>query len=73
MGQLTSDLPGTAVYLYDILVSGVNVEEHLQNVRTLFQCLKDKGLRCKFEKCAFAQPSVEHLGHVLSHQGIVEG
>ena len=30
-------------------------------------------MRCKLAKCAFAQPSVEYLGHVLSRQGIAEG
>ena len=30
-------------------------------------------LRCKLEKCAFVQPSVEYLRHVLSRQGIAKG
>jgi hypothetical protein len=29
------------------LVSGANAEEHLQNLRALFQRLNDNGLRCK--------------------------
>ena len=32
MDQLVGDLPGVAVYLDDILVSGANAEEHLQNL-----------------------------------------
>ncbi|KFD47710.1 hypothetical protein M513_11388 [Trichuris suis] len=35
MEQLTSDLRGVAVYLDDILVSGNNAEEHIQNLRAL--------------------------------------
>jgi len=58
MEQLISDLPGVAVYLTDILVSGANAEEHLQNLKTLFQRLQDKGVRCKKEECEFGQPSV---------------
>ena len=73
MEQLTSDLPVVAVYLDDILVSGANAEEHLQNLKTLFQRLQDKGLRCKKEKCEFAQPSVVYLGHTLSRHGIAKG
>ncbi|XP_045117643.1 uncharacterized protein K02A2.6-like [Portunus trituberculatus] len=61
MDQLTSDLRGVAVYLDDILVSGSNAEEHLQNLRALLQRLQDKGLRCNLEKCIFAQPSVDYL------------
>ncbi len=33
MHQLTGDLPGVAVYLDDILVSGANATEHLKNLR----------------------------------------
>ena len=73
MEQLTSDLPGVAVYLDDILVSGANAEEHLRNLKNLFQRLQDKGLRCKKEKCEFAQPSVVYLGHTLSRHGIAKG
>jgi organic radical activating enzyme len=73
MDQLTCDLQGTAVFLDDILVSGANPEEHLQNLRALLQRLHDNGLRCKLEKCVFAQPSVDYLGHTLSTEGISKG
>ena len=33
MTQLTSDLPGVAVYLDDLLVSGVTAEDNLANLR----------------------------------------
>ena len=35
MDQLTSDLQGVAVYLDDLLVSGTNAKEYLQNLDTL--------------------------------------
>lgn len=73
MEQLTSDLKGVAVYLDDLLVSGDNAQEHLQNLRALLKRLDEKGLRCRREKCVFAQPVVEYLGHLLSHDGIAKG
>jgi transposase InsO family protein len=73
MERLTADLSGVAVYLDDILVSGSTAEEHLTNLRGLLQRLNDKGLRCRLETCKFAQPSVEYLGHLLSHRGIAKG
>ena len=73
MEQLTSDLKGVAVYLDDILISGASAEEHLQNLRRLLQRLDEKGLRCKLEKCSFAQTSVEYLGHRLTSQGLEKG
>ena len=73
MEQLTSDLRGVAVYQDDILVSGNDAQGHLVNLRALFRRLSEKGLRCKLEKCKFAQPSVEYLGHILSLDGISKG
>lgn len=73
MEQLTADLRGVAVYLDDILVSGSNKKEHLENLSALFQRLHTKGLRCRKEKCEFAQPSVIYLGHTLSRSGIAKG
>jgi len=73
MEQLTSDLTGVAVYLDDILVSGDDAQAHLENLRALLQRLSEKGLRCRREKCRFAQPVVEYLGHLLSHEGVAKG
>ncbi|XP_014663412.1 PREDICTED: uncharacterized protein K02A2.6-like [Priapulus caudatus] len=70
MEQLTSDLQGVAVYMDDILVSGKDPNDHVENLQRLLQRLNDRGLRCRLEKCHFAQPSVEYLGHRLSRNGI---
>ena len=65
MDDLTSDLPDVAVYLDDILVCGKDAKDHYHNLQRLLDRLHDKGLRCKSEKCSFAQPQVEYLGHML--------
>ena len=73
MDKLTCDLQGVAVYMDDILVSGATDSEHLQNLRALLKRLVEKGLRCRLEKCSFAQSSIEYLGHTLSQQGVSKG
>ena len=73
MDKLTSDLPGVAVYLDDILVSGNNAADHISNLRGLLQRLSKNGLRCRLEKCIFASSSIEYLGHTLSSEGIAKG
>ena len=73
MNQLTSDLPGVAVYLEDILISGKTAEDHLYNLRRLLKRLNDRGLRCRVQKCVFAQDSVTYLGHTISRDGISKG
>ena len=73
MNQLTSDLPGVAVYLDDILISGKTAEDHLNNLCRLLKRLNDRGLRCRIQKCVFAQDSVTYLGHTISRDGISKG
>jgi len=42
MDEITSDLPGVAVYLDDILCSGATPEAHLQHLRRLLKSFRDK-------------------------------
>ena len=72
MENLTSDLPGVAVFQDYMLVSGQDANYHLNNLKRLLTRLNDKGLRCR-DKCQFAQPNVEYLGHTLSAEGISKG
>ena len=66
LNQLTSDLD-------DILISGKTAEDHLNNLRCLLKRLNDRGLRCRIQKCVFAQDSVTYLGHTISRDGISKG
>ena len=72
MERLTRDLCVVTVYMDSILVSGNNAQEHLENLRALLRCLNEKGLCCSLEKCIFAQPGVEYLGHTLSKDGVAK-
>ena len=73
MDKLTADLTGVSVFLDDILVSGHDAPSHVNNLRRLLQRLSDNGLKCRLEKCSFAQPTVEYLGHTLSADGVSKG
>ena len=58
------------VYLDDIIICGKTFEEHLFNLRAVFECLKQAGLKLQPTKCAFARKKVEFLGHIVSEDGI---
>ena len=73
MDQLSSGLHGVALLLDDLLISGANAEQHLQNLHSLLQHSQDKGLRCSLEKCCFAQLLVEYLDYTLSQNSISKG
>ena len=58
------------VYLDDILVMGETFEEHLENLASVFDRLRQAGLRLKPSKCYLARWEVEYLGYVVSAKGV---
>ena len=58
------------VYLDDIVVLGRSFEEYIRNLDSVFQRLRESGLRLKPSKCAFFQKEVRYLGHIISRDGI---
>ena len=70
MDQLLNGLPGVKCYLDDIIITGSNHREHLNNLDWVLERLRDKGLRLKKSKCHCMQSSMEYLGHVLAVNGV---
>ena len=58
------------VFIDDILIYSRNEKEHANNLRIVFQTLKDRQLFAKFSKCEFGLQSVAFLGHIVSSEGI---
>ena len=51
-------------------VSGKTHEEHDQNLRTVFQRLREKGLTLNKSKCEYSKDRLEFFGYVFSKDGI---
>jgi len=66
MEQALLKLPKVVCYLDDILITASTEEEHLQNLRAVFESIKQSGLRIKQLKRNFFQDSIEYLGHIVS-------
>ena len=58
------------VYLDDVIVIGKSFLDHLQNLRLVFEQLREAGLKLTPEKCTFFHEQVPYLGHIVSRDGI---
>ena len=58
------------VYLDDVIVFAKTVDEELTRLETVFQRLRDAGLKLKPRKCHLFKRSVLYLGHIVSPDGI---
>ncbi len=67
--MLLAGLAFAFVYLEDIIIVSPSMEQHQQDVEEVFQQLQAPGLVINFEKCTFAVPEVDFLGHRVSASG----
>lgn len=58
------------VYLDDILIFSTSLEEHITNLRKIFNKIRSAGLKIQIDKCSFLCKETEYLGHVLTEKGI---
>ena len=58
------------VYLDDVIILGKTFEEHLRNLKEVFQRLREAGLRLKPSKCNLCLEEVEFIGHIVSAKGV---
>jgi len=67
METLLKGIPHVTVYIDDIVISGENDADHLQNLETVLECLAKAGLRAKKNNCV---TSVDYIGNVIDAQGL---
>ena len=70
MDNLMQGIPGVAVFLDDICVTGTTEEEHLMALEEVLKRLAQAGLRARKKKCAFMAPSIEYLGYRIDARGL---
>ncbi|XP_053728751.1 uncharacterized protein K02A2.6-like [Synchiropus splendidus] len=70
MDQVLHDIPGTQCYLDDIIVTGKNDDDHLQNLSRVLTKLCEYGLRAKKSKCEFFKNEISYCGHVIDKNGL---
>jgi hypothetical protein len=68
--QIFRDLPCSFVYLDDQHVASRDREQHMADLRAVFQRLVDNGLAINLKKFEFAVEELDFLRHCLSAAGV---
>ncbi|QBP37036.1 putative RdRP [Lampyris noctiluca errantivirus 1] len=58
------------VYLDDIIILGTSLQEHSENIRKVFQKLRENNLKIQIDKSEFFRKEVAYLGHIVSREGV---
>jgi hypothetical protein len=69
MDRTTDGLEGAFTYMDDSQVGSPDRQTHLYHLEAFFTALATKGLAINLEKCVFAAPSLEILGHTILATG----
>lgn len=70
MDALLGGVEGCAVFQDDILISGKDKKEHLENLEKVLFILKRAGLKLNYDKCIFFAKRVEYLGFIIDTEGL---
>ena len=70
INNLVMDIDGVVGYLDDIVIFSETMEQHLAQIRKVFERLRAVKIFVKPTKCRFLQEKVLYLGHVVSSEGI---
>ena len=71
LGEL--NLTYTLIYLDDVIVYSRTKEEHLTQLRAVFERFQESGLKLKPSKCNFFCTEINYLGHTVSAKGMEPG
>lgn len=72
MKDCSTDYSLCCIFIDDIIVFGNTFEEHLENLRLVFQRMREAKLKLSPSKCEFFKKKVKYMyvGHVVSEEGL---
>ena len=60
-----------AQYVDDIGIAANTTEQFIKNIRAVFKCVREAGLKLTIEKCHFGVTQIEFLGRIITPDGVV--
>ena len=60
----------TQVYIDDVMVHSKDKEKHFTHLDEVLDTISSENIMLKLAKCAFFQPELKYLGHIISRRGI---
>ena len=70
INEVLTDCNFAMGYLDYIIIFSKTEEEHLKHLETIFNRLREAGLKLKLQKCSFFKKHIQYLGHLISDEGI---
>ena len=70
MDQLLSNIPFVCASMDDILISGSDDDQHLDNLNKVLKRLAKAGVRLNRDKCVFMSTEVIYLGYKIDAEGL---
>ena len=70
MDSVLAGIPKVICYLDDILVAGVDKQDHLATLSVVFERLEGAGFTLNKSKCTFERSSVTYLAHRIDADGL---
>lgn len=59
------------VYMDDIIIYSVSLQEHVERLRAVFDCLRTANFKIQMDKSEFLRKEVAFLGHVVTPEGVL--
>ena len=70
MDQVLRGVPSAYAYIDDVLIASATPEQHLQDLRSVFERLSSHGIVINPNKCLLGVKELDFLGHHIDQHGI---
>ena len=57
-------------YVDDVVIATPTLEDHIDRLDEVFDCMKRAGLKCKPSKCEILRDSIKYLGRTVDRHGV---